>query len=935
MLKRSLLLLPIALLGCECEDPNLTTRVCRYVVEPTDLDFGEIPVGQTRTLSFKVINTGNTALSDFDIRWRDGTSPIVQQQFSAPPQAVDVIGSGQEAEFSITYGPRIGVGGGGAGHAATIAIDHPDINADVLCPDPTGVLVMGRSFEQVEPPDAGQPPVDGGSSSRPDAGFRDAGRPDFGPPRRFDGGFPIYEDGHFQAQFAGQQARSQAGSLQLPDGRLVIAGGLNRRSQADRTLEVFDPNNGSPSWHGPMEVGRIQPALALLPDGRVLISGGLTSPIPARAETSGSLEIFDPTDGSINAIGAMNVGRFGHSASTLPDGRVVFIGGRTITEFGGEPEPAQAVEVYDPNLGQAVGLEIASGPRWDHSATVFDNGQLLVLGGWTLGEPEEEGDPPPVVVARGGEVFSGQAIVPLQVAMLFPRVHHGVNLIDDNGTQRLMISGGHSEENVHVAVEIFTPGGAPGLGTMEAGTDMPDARYGHAAVTLDDGTILVAGGADRIYDPESGPIAARRDAHRYVGLIDQWLPLANQMSSRRVHGHVGFLDEGCFFVGGDSLVGRPTPHTNAERFLIDSARFDPYGLLGPRHGIVITGEDALFFGGLELATGRITNRVRSLRAAFNDLMPMAVERADAAVVALQDGTYLVIGGRDDQGEALSSVEIWNPETGGELTGALHQGRSDHAAYLLDNGKVLVAGGLTNQADPTDGLELYDPFTGTWEVLEGRLVTGRYRPSLTALGDGRVLLHGGTDPRLGARPVDLFDPSDNSVVQGSTPDEARRHHGHLPVRIGESLNVLFAGGEVFAGGYRATDSADLYNLTTGNFLPLTLRVERRGPAVVSLGEGAVLIAGGNDDTPQNLNRPLVALDSAEILTLETLDSQLMVPFMTMPRAFPTPISGQLDDAQVGYIAGGLVYDGRTDEDQYVVTPLTGIEFSAEGPPPWQE
>ena len=97
---------------------------------------------------------------------------------------------------------------------------------------------------------------------------------------------------------------------------------------------------------------------------------------------------------------------------------------------------------------------------------------------------------------------------------------------------------------------------------------------------------------------------------------------------------------------------------------------------------------------------------------------MAVERADAAVVALQDGTYLVIGGRDDQGEALSSVEIWNPETGGELTGALHQGRSDHAAYLLDNGKVLVAGGLTNQADPTDGLELYDPFTGTWKFLKG-------------------------------------------------------------------------------------------------------------------------------------------------------------------------------------------------------------------------
>lgn len=934
MLKRSLLLLPLVFGACECEDPNLTTRVCRYEIEPLQLDFGEIPVGQTRSLNFKIINTGNTALGDFEIKWRDGTNAIVQQQYSAPPQPTDMLGSSQSMELTVTYGPRVGVGGGGAGHAATIFIDHPDINADVLCPDPSGVQVMGRSFEQVIPPsDAGTTNPDDGGPRR-DAGFRDAGRPDFGPPRRFDGGFPIYEDGHFQAAFAGQQARSRAASLQLPDGRLVIAGGLNRRSQADRTVEVFNPTDGIPSWHGPMEVGRIEPALALLPDGRVLISGGLTSPIPARAETTTSLEIFDPTDGSISQIGALNVGRFGHSSSSLPDGRVVFIGGRTIAEFGGEPEPAQAVEVYDPNLGQAVGLEIASGPRWNHSATVFDNGQVLVLGGWTLGEPEEEDDPPPVIVSRTGEVFSGQAIVPLQVSMLYPRVDHAVNLIVEDEVQKLMISGGYSEESVHASVEIFTPGGAPGLGSIVAGRDMPDARYGHGAITLEDGTILVAGGADRAYDPEMGPVAARRDASRYVGLIDQWLPLANRMSSRRYKGHIGWTEEGAFFVGGDSLVGRSSPHTNAERFLIDSARFDPYGLLGPRHSVVVTGEDALFFGGLELATGRITNRVRSLRAAFNDLAPMAVERADTAVVALQNGNFLIIGGRDEQGEALSSVEIWNPETGGELTGQLNQGRSDHAAYLLDNGKVLVAGGLTNQADPTDSLELYDTFTGEWELLEGRLVTGRYRPSLTPLGDGRLLLHGGTDPRLGARPVDLFDPNGNGVTQGSAPDDARRHHGHLPVRIGQSLNVLFAGGEVFEGGYRATDTAELYNLTTGNFLPLTLRVERRGPAVVSLGEGAVLVAGGNDDTPQNVNRPLEALDSAEIITLETLNSQLMVPFLTMPRAFPTPISGELDDDQVGYIAGGLVYDGRTDEDQYLVTPLTGIEYSAEGPPPWQ-
>ena len=93
-------------------------------------------------------------------------------------------------------------------------------------------------------------------------------------------------------------------------------------------------------------------------------------------------------------------------------------------------------------------------------------------------------------------------------------------------------------------------------------------------------------------------------------------------------------------------------------------------------------------------------------------------------------------------------------------------RSDHAAYLLDSGDVVVAGGLTNQADPTDTLELYDPFTQEWTEVEQRMNTGRFRPSLSPLPDGRILLHGGTDPQRNAAPVDLFKPQDLSVATGN-------------------------------------------------------------------------------------------------------------------------------------------------------------------------
>ena len=251
-------------------------------------------------------------------------------------------------------------------------------------------------------------------------------------------------------------------------------------------------------------------------------------------------------------------------------------------------------------------------------------------------------------------------------------------------------------------------------------------------------------------------------------------------------------------IGGSSMVGRPTAHTNAERSL-SNASFSSYGLLGPRHARG-DGRDMTFFGGIDLHTGRVSDRVRR-RAPGSLIFRRCRLRADAAAVRLpgDDDTYLIIGGRDEQGQALRSVEIWNGEDGGRLTGRSTR-PLDHAAYLLDSGDVVDAGGLTNQADPTDTLELYDPFTREWTEVEQRMNTDRFRPSLSPLPDGRILLHGGTDPQRNAAPVDLFNPQDLSVATGNAQN-ARRHHGHLGVRVGNADRVLFAGGEIWRGGYR--------------------------------------------------------------------------------------------------------------------------------------
>ena len=924
--------------ACNCDDPQFTQKRCEYRVTALSappgtatVDFQRVRVRTREETTVRIENTGNTALPQFEVRWRDGTGENVKAQFESLPVITEAIPTGATIDLVIAYAPITAVSAGGQSHRGTVSFSHPDINDQVRCPAPSTVSLVGTSYEGQPPPPPDAGPNDAGPSPDVrDTGFHDAGRPDYGPPIRPDGGFPFWSDGHFKAAYAGQQARADGAAIQLPDGRMVLVGGINRQGAADNTIEVFDPASGSPTWHGPMANGRIRPALALLPDGTVLITGGLDNALADRASASTSIEIFNPDDGSISAAGAMNIGRYGHTASRVGDA-VVILGGLTRSpgQAPGEAfseEPAVAVEIFSPGLGQVRSLEVTSAPRWFHSATVLPGDQVLLLGG--MGD---EG------IRDDGEFFSGEALVPLQTTLGTPRLDHTATLVNEGGQSKVMIAGGHDGETVHSSVIWLTPTGVPGQGSLTEGIAMTQPRYGHSTVLLSDETVLVMGGADRIYVVEDGPQAARQDAERWVGLLGQWLPLANRMSSRRYHAFAGVLGEdGAFIVGGSSMVGRPTAHTNAERFVRSNASFSSYGLLGPRHAKAASGQDMTFFGGIDLHTGRVTDRVRSLNTGFSDLPPMQVARADAAAVRLpgEDDAYLIIGGRDEQGQALHSVEIWNSEDGGQLTGSLYLARSDHAAYLLDSGRVVIAGGLTNQADPTDTLEVYDPFTGEWSEVDQRMNTGRFQPSLSPLPDGRVLLHGGTDPQRNAAPVDLFNPQDLSVATGNSPDTSRRHHGHLAVRVANADQVLFAGGEVWSGGYRATRTAELYVVNSGNFSPINLAQNRRGPAVVPAGDDLVMVAGGNKETADIPGLPVKALYSVEMIDLTTLRSSVMEAEMSMPRAFPTPVIVGEGDQLSGYIAGGLVYDGVTADDQQIITPLTGIEYSAEGDPPTQ-
>jgi hypothetical protein len=71
----------------------------------------------------------------------------------------------------------------------------------------------------------------------------------------------------------------------------------------------------------------------------------------------------------------MNEARSGHTATLLPDGQVLIVGG------WGESNLRSIAEVYDPQTGKFRNTASMFAPRAGMTATLLENGQVLIAGG--------------------------------------------------------------------------------------------------------------------------------------------------------------------------------------------------------------------------------------------------------------------------------------------------------------------------------------------------------------------------------------------------------------------------------------------------------------------------------------------------------------------------------------------------------------------------
>lgn len=302
--------------------------------------------------------------------------------------------------------------------------------------------------------------------------------------------------------------------------------------------------------------------------------------------------------------------------------------------------------------------------------------------------------------------------------MAVDRAEHTATLLQDG---RVLITGGADGGGVVTAsCEIYDHT----TGTISFTTAMSTPRIGHTATLLQDGRVLVTGGLSNYVNAATQFAAVLNTAQDTGEVYDPatglWAPVANAMGSKRSgHGAV-LLDDGRVFLIAGTRGGTSTGFgTDVPLFTSTCDHYDP-------------------------ATNTFvpSTAIPSARSFFGASL-------------LGNGDVLVTGGTiagGGFGEAIASSSCYRWDGAAwSITDNLNQSAAFHRQVTLDDGNAFVTGGLIGDLTILQGTEfagVHDGFLYTQGVdlgsnsFLGTAGSPRGEHTATKLWDGSVLLLGG-------------------------------------------------------------------------------------------------------------------------------------------------------------------------------------------------
>jgi len=370
-------------------------------------------------------------------------------------------------------------------------------------------------------------------------------------------------------------------------------------------------------------------------------------------------------------------------ATVMNDGRVLVTGGMKNGTQG--LTFAYKNETYDPVANawtQVTGNYMATGGytigRFDHTQTLLPNGKVLIAGGYGIRSVTPPVAPSTTPTPVLGELSSAFLFNPvtnlfeLAGPMNYRRESHYATLLP-NG--QVLISGGFSSlMNNNVggslpACELYDPTTNVFTTISTNGNDMKVAREAGTAHVVN-GNVLFAGG--HAYGVTA---AATTTLVRFNDLPNEVMDMTTKTSTvttvrglyRRYHGSVDVAG-GFLLIGGTDLT---TSIKSIEKFDATAGTYTAVGNLNAarsRHGAAKVGNDLLVIGGVTMTMGTggsqtdvMSGELYNTTANVSESYQLVHGRNSFRTVTLQSGRVLAIGGFEGGSAASAGTAVRGTE----------------------------------------------------------------------------------------------------------------------------------------------------------------------------------------------------------------------------------------------------------------------------------
>lgn len=283
----------------------------------------------------------------------------------------------------------------------------------------------------------------------------------------------------------------------LPNGNVLVVGGEfnfpNSSGSFLKSTELYDPATGTWSSTGNLNTARAGHTATLLPNGKVLVAGSFNNCLGLSCLNLKNAELYDPASGTWSNTGNLNTGRGGHKAIMLPNGKVLVAGGYSIPDCPDHCYVLNSAELYDPSTGAWSNTGNLNTGRGGHTATLLANGKVLIAGGLDgiyITSSAELYDPSTGAWTNTGNLGAARFV-------------HAATLLL-NG--KVLVAGGaYGYLNPFDIAELYDPTTGRWTITAYPNTD----RSGHSATLLPNGNVLVTGGFSvstaELYNPGTEP----------------------------------------------------------------------------------------------------------------------------------------------------------------------------------------------------------------------------------------------------------------------------------------------------------------------------------------------------------------------------------------------------------------------------------------------